>query len=466
MNIFGYELTFRKKAAPTLTNPVNYASYYTSPWYGAILEADTGNWQRNIVVAPTQTQLSYAAVFCCVTGIASDIAKMRIKLSRNTDGIWREVVEQSPFLPVLRKPNRYQTRIKFIEQWIISKLLYGNSYILKQRQDARGIVTALYVINPQYVQPLVAEDGGIYYEICRDWLNQNEEERLVVPASEVIHDMMVSLWHPLVGVSPLYACGVTATMGNSIQANSTKFFGNKSMPGGMLKAPGSISNETAARLKSTFESSFSGDNMGKTFVAGDGIEFIPFSIPAQDAQLIEQLKWTVEDVARAFHYPLEKMGGAPAPYSTTNNTEARVMAYYSDCLQPIIEALELCLDEGLSLPSDMGTEMDLDNLWRMDTSALIESGAKGTGAGILMPNEVRFKLNLDPVEGGDTPYLQQQNYSLAALAKRDAGDPFPKPIPVAPAEPTIEDQQQPEEKNVSVKDIEYFERELLELVTA
>ena len=31
----------------------------------------------------------------------------------------------------------------------------------------------------------------------------------------------------------------------------------------------------------------------------------------------------------------------------------------------------------------------------------------------------------EPVEGGGTPYLQQQNFSLSALAKRDAQqDPF------------------------------------------
>jgi hypothetical protein len=39
------------------------------------------------------------------------------------------------------------------------------------------------------------------------------------------------------------------------------------------------------------------------------------------------------------------------------------------------------------------------------------------------------------VSGGESPYLQQQNYSLAALNKRDTGeDPFGKPAASAPAE--------------------------------
>lgn len=46
---------------------------------------------------------------------------------------------------------------------------------------------------------------------------------------------------------------------------------------------------------------------------------------------------------------------------------------------------------------------------------------------ILTPNEARKSENLPPVEGGDSLFLQQQNFSLAALAKRDASeDPFAK----------------------------------------
>jgi HK97 family phage portal protein len=420
VKVFGFDIQVtRAKAMPQDLSSINSHPGIWQSVFGLIQEPYAGAWQRNVVVAPTQTLLAFSAVYACVTGIACDIAKLRVKLvRRDTDGIWNEVTDDSPWLSVLEKPNRYQTRIKFIEQWILSKLLYGNAYILKER-DQRGIVNALYVIHPNYIKPLVSEDGGIYYEICRDWLNQNEEERKIVPASEVIHDMMVSLWHPLVGVSPIYACGLSATMGNAIQSNSTKFFANRSMPGGMLTAPGAISTEVATRLKTTFETNFSGDNMGKLFVAGDGLEFKQFSITAIDAQLIEQLGWTVQDVARSFHYPMEKLGGPPAPYSTTSNTEARTMAYYTDCLQTLIESLELCLDEGLRLPRGTGTEMDLDNLWRMDTLAMFEANNKAISGGWLTPNEARSRANLRPVSGGDTPYLQQQNYSLQALAKRD-----------------------------------------------
>ncbi len=425
MRLFGFEVTRAK--AQTLS-----AVHSTGGWFGLIRESFAGAWQRNVEIDAPREILAFSAVFACVTVIASDIAKLRIKLvEEDADGICTEIKKTSPFLPVLRKPNRYQTRIKFIEQWIVSKLLYGNAYALKQR-DARRIVTTLYILDAQRVTPLVAEDGSVYYRLSQDHLSELPGA-VTVPASEIIHDTMVSLWHPLIGVSPIYACGMSATMGNRIQANSTKFFDNMSRPSGMLSAPGTITDEVAGRLKTAWEENFGGNNFGRLAVLGDGLKYEAMTIPAHEAQLIEQLKWTVEDVARCFHVPLFKLGGPEPPRVSV---ESLNQTYYSDCLQALIESAEACLDDGLSLPSGYSTEFDLEGLMRMDTAARYEAKNKAVGGGWMSPNEARAGENMRPVAGGDSPYLQQQNYSLAALAKRDAkADPFgtaPKPEPATP----------------------------------
>ena len=107
-------------------------------------------------------------------------------------------------------------------------------------------------------------------------------------------------------------------------------------------------------------------------------------------------------------------------------------------MQHYIEAIENLLDVGLELDDGVEIEADLKSLIRMDSTSKIDYLAKGTGSGIIMPNEARAEIGLQAVAGGDTPYLQQQNYSLAALAKRDAkDDPFSKDLS-APAQ-TAED---------------------------
>jgi HK97 family phage portal protein len=276
----------------------------------------------------------------------------------------------------------------------------------------------------------------VFYELREDNL-ANLEESVVVPASEIIHDRMNCLFHPLVGLSPIFACGLVATQGLAIQSNSSLFFQGMSRPGGILTAPGSISDATAARIKAYWEENFSGANFGRTAVLGDDLKYQPLTITAQDAQLIEQLKYTAEMVCSVFHVPPFKLGIGQMP--TYQNAELLNSIYYSDCLQSQIEQMEACLDDGLGIgqgrPKEgrtLGVELDVASLLRMDTATAIDTLAKGVGGGIVAPNEARKRLDLPPVQGGDTPYLQQQNYSLEALDERDRNTPFAKPTPAAP----------------------------------
>lgn len=439
MNILGFEITFRKAvpvAPPGNAMPIPYDGGAS---FGIVREPFTGAWQRNIQADSSRTILAFSGVYAAVSLIANDISKLDVMLTEDVDGndIWEEVESNSPFLPVLSKPNHYQTRQQFLSQWITSKLLYGNTYILKER-DARGIVNALYPLDPRLVTPVVADDGGVYYKLKRDVLSGLTESFVTIPASDVIHDRMLTLWHPLVGVSPIYACGTSAMQGIMIQDNSATFFRNMSRPSGQLTAPGRISDQLAARMKKEYEDNFSHGNLGRLMVTGEGLKYEPMVIPAADAQLIEQLRWTVEDVARAFlvpAYKLERAGGVPAA-----NLGALNQDYYDQTLQTHVEAIESLLDEGLGLPPRYDIELDTDELLRMDPLSRSTQWQNAVNGGWMAPNEVRKRENLPPVDGGDSPMIQQQNYSLAALAKRDAkDDPFKSASSAAPKQP----QQQP-----------------------
>ncbi len=438
MRLLGFEITRRKDALQLSPAPAWRYGAGGEGWFSIIKEPFTGAWQRGYA-ATRENALTYHAVYSCVTLIASDVAKCRLKLVEKDDnGIWNER-DVAAFSPVLRKPNRYQNRIKFFEQWIISKLLHGNTYILKER-DERNVVSGLYVLDPSRTRPLVTPDGDVFYQVKQDALSGIEQDEVVIPANEIIHDVMIPLYHPLCGVSPLTASGIAAIQGLTIQRNSTRFFQNGSNPGGILTAPGDIDTEDAKRFKQEWEKDFLGENSGRIAVLGGGLKYEKMTVSPGDAQLIEQLKWSAQTVCSTFLVPAYKVGvGDPPAY---NNIEALEQQYYSQCLQKFFECIELCLDEGLGLDRQQGkiygTEFELDDLLRMDTATLIESEAKAVGGGIKAPDESRKRLGLGPTEGGKTPYLQQQNYSLAALAKRDARpDPFENKTPAAPpAEPT------------------------------
>jgi HK97 family phage portal protein len=425
LRIFGFDISRAKDLRPAQS----YGGYVG---YGSVGESFAGAWQRGIGKVSRENILAFSAVDACIGLIAGDISKLRIRLTEKIGDVWQEVNSPS-FSPVLRKPNPYQTRIQFLSYWIVCKLIYGNAYIAKSR-DNRGVVTELYPLDPRLVTPKIADDGNVWYELKQDYISGITIDE-TIPASEIIHDRGKCLYHPLIGVSPIAACSLSATQGIRIQQNAQEFFENRSSPGGQLTAPGTINDITAERLKSTFEEKFgAGRGLGRLFVGGDGLKFEPITMPASDAQLIEQLRWTVEDVARCFRVPLHKLGAQGN--ITYNNVGQLNQDYYSQTLQEPIESIELLLDEGLALPSQYGTELDLDGLLRMDP--LARAQRLESLKNYLEVNEGRASEGYGPTEGGNAVYRQQQEFSLAALAKRDAlPNPFVIDRPTANPTPSV-----------------------------
>lgn len=418
--------------AKTITVPADRGGWF--PWI--ISEADSGYWQRNIEYKRKDI-LCYPAVFACISLISSDISKMSIRRVRQgSNGIW--VTVNNGELRVLERPNEYQNRIQFIESWVISKLIRGNAYIWKERNNT-GNVVGLHVLHPDRVLPLVTDDGQVFYQLSQDNLAGIEEGSVTVPASEIIHDRFNCFYHPLVGLSPLYAAGLPAFMGVKILENSAKLFQNGARPGGVLTIPEAITKERAEAIADAWVEKYSGDNYGRPAVLGGNVKYEPISLKAEETQLVEQLKLTSEMVCSVFHVPAYKViGNAPA----YNNIEALEQSYYSQCLQTLIEAIELSLDEGLEI-TDGGVEFDLDGLLRMDSKSHIETLGVATTKAIYSPNEARKKLNLPPVDGGDTPFLQEQNYPISELVNRPS-----KEAAQAPAAVEIDDEPDDEQERV------------------
>ena len=434
MNLFGLTVE-RTKALELRIKALSFAALSSVPgsrgWWPIIRELTTGGWQRNEDI-PVETALSNPTLYACITLIARDVAKCRPRIVEyDQNGIKTEV--QSPaFSPFLNRPNHYQSRIEFFEWWETSKLTFGNTYALKAR-DARNVVVAAYILDPNRVEPLVAPDGSVFYRLGADHLNRVTDV-IVVPAREMFHDRECPLFHPLCGVSPIYAAGWPAIQGLNIRRSSDKFFSNGSKPGGLLLYPGDMDDATAERLKTYWDTNFSGDNAGKIAILAGGLTYQQMAMTAEQSQLVEQLRLTDEDICRAFHMPRHKVQVGPDP--SFDNVEALNQQYYTDCLQRHFEGLELCLTEGQNLPNGLGVDFDLTDLLRMDSQRRMETASKGVQSSIFSPNEARRLFDLPPVDGGESPLSQQQYFGLDTLAdmrEREANAPPALPAPRPPA---------------------------------
>jgi HK97 family phage portal protein len=406
-----------------------------------IVEPFTGAWQRNIS-EDHGTLLAYPTLYACIMRIATDIGKLPFTLQeQDENGIW-EARDNPAYGPVLRKPNHYQTAQQFRESWLLSKLIQGNTYALKRR-DARGVVTALYILDPSRVLPMVSDSGQVFYKLSHDKLNTVQdglsELELIVPAREIIHDRCVTLHHWLIGIPPLSAAYWPTIKNLRILKSATEFFGNNAQPGGILTAPAGMSEDDAKLVQAYWQDNYTGENAGRIAVIGADMKFTSFAMKGADSQLVEQMKYSDEQICAPFGIKPYKVGiGSPPGGWKSDDVNVE---YYGDALSQHIEAMENLLDEGLKIERPLGIVVDTDPLWRMDEGKQADVQTKLVSGKIKTPDEGRAMFGLSPTAGGSTLWGQHQDYPLGVLATRNDLNAPPPPTPPKPDEPPPDEDQ-------------------------
>lgn len=425
MKVFGIEIRRAEKALTPI-----------SDWSGGwrrIFEPFAGAWQQN-VEEKRGTLLCYPTLYACLNRISQDMGKLPFVLKQEDSNGIEKVVENPAYSPVLRKPNHYQTAQQFREAWILSKLLQGNAYILKLR-DERNVVIKLFVLDPHRVQPMVSESGDIYYQInypeATNLLPLSyPAEQLTIPASEIIHDRLNCFHHQLIGVSPLCAAHWPAVKNLRILKSSSEFFANSAQPGGILTAPAGMTERDAQAIKDHWATNYSGQNAGKVAVIGADLKFTSFAMNSADSQLVEQMRYSDEQICQPFGIPPFKIGIGSIPAGL--GVDAINLLYMDDALSGHIESMENLLDEALKVSPPLGIWMDTAPLLRMDLGKKAEVQTKLVAGGISTNNEGRKEFNLPPLEGGDTVYMQQQDFPLDQVRKNKIVDAEQNPIPDEP----------------------------------
>src|SRR5262249_8741758 len=153
---------------------------------------------------------------------------------------------------------------------------------------------------------------------------------------------------------------------------------------------------------------------------------------AVDAQLIEQLRWTIEDVARVFQIPAFLIGDMTRMMA--RNSEALMRVYYASCLMIHFRALIERINRFQEMdPTKEYLDFDLDELFRTDFDIRVGAWKTAVQGGLATPNEGRAgAFDFNPVDGGDQVFMQQQMVPitmLGTIAAAGFGGNAPPPAP-------------------------------------
>lgn len=141
----------------------------------------------------------------------------------------------------------------------------------------------------------------------------------------------------------------------------------------------------------------------RVVVLDEGMKFKPIAITPQEAQLIEQGKFSIEDGARWLNIPVHKLKSLDR--STNNNIEHQSQEFLTDTVQPHVTNIEQEFTKKLLSETERKAKIyikgNMDVLLRSDIKSRALYYSAMVNSGILTVNEVREKEEKNPKEGGD-----------------------------------------------------------------
>lgn len=347
---------------------------------------------------------SQPAVRTVTSFLARNIAQLGLPLFKRQSDTERERLQDHPLAMLLRRPNPWTTRYRFINALVHDLAIYDSAYLLRSKVE--GSTAGLIRLPPMMVTP-----GGDNWLTPEEFVFVGSKQRKTFPADQVVYFRGYSGYEDI-GASPLESLRQILLEDWSGSRMREQTMRNGARVSGYIKRPpkadsGDWSKAARDRFREQWQQQYVGEGAqaGGTPVLEDGMEFVAASQTAKDLQYIEGRKLTREEVAAAYFIP-PPMVGILDKASFSNITEQHKMLY-QDTLGPWLAmiqdeiALQLIPDFEPAKPHAFYVEF---NLREKLTGSFEERSASiqaSVGAPWMTVNEARALDNRPPIEGGD-----------------------------------------------------------------
>lgn len=398
---------------------------------------------------------SSAIVEACIGAYSQTVAMCPGDHWRLKSNGGRERVTTSALSRFLKVPNSYQTISDFLLNAVRDLYADGNCYGVALR-NSRFEISEIHLMAPRQSNIVVAETGDIFYQLGGNpVIDQYFDYPVMVPARDVLHlKLNTSVHDPLKGESPIVSAARDIAASNAIAAQQLQFYLNQARPSTVLSTDMKLDKTQVEELRERWNAQSRGLGAGGTPILTAGLK--PVAMPttsAEDSQLADVMKMTVQNIALAFRVPLQILG-IGGTGTTFSSTETLMQSWLSTslgfCLNHVEEGVGRLF--GLGGYPDEYLEFNTNALLRSAFKDRIEGLARAVQGGVLAPDEVRELEGYPKVPGGfgEEPRVQSQVVPLSAASAIPAA-------PTSPVSPSAATAEAPA-KELSYDDVSLFRR--------
>lgn len=386
------------------------------------------------------------AVYACVNARTKAISSLPIKIykKRLNKAGHRDEVTAGPARELLDRVNPYWTFTRWMDMTEQALCMWGESFTFYSKRGnrpvemwwARADRVTVHRHETEYISHFTYDAGnGLKIRFERDetlWLrfpNINNEYE---------------------GLSPLGAARLAADTSSAAMKTNAAIFKNGLAGAGIVMPMngGNLTQEQGDAVADALNRRFRGvDNAHKIGVLKFGVDIKQLSLTPKDAEFVGMMNLSLEDIARAYAVPIDKIGGK----RTYQNVDDSEKVFWNDCIIPEAKFIAAEITEQL-LPlfgGDMVAEFDTANVAVLHEAETARwdrwQGQISTGARTI--NEYRSEEGLDPVPWGDVYWVDGLRSPVDSAERPTVTS---TPAIAAPAE-----EVQPTERTRRTRTIEY-----------
>lgn len=332
-------------------------------------------------------------IFTAVTMIASDLARMPIRLIEN-----KQIDYNHPLTKLFNiRPNNMYNGYMFKFIVFANALLTSHGYVEIFR-DIKGNPNGLYFRKTSEVQLKIRPNGDYFYKLTSTLSDGTGYEKEIE-----FNDMLDIKFYSLDGVNGL---SLLDTLSNTIDTDKNgksflnNFLKNGTHAGGILKMKGVLDNKAARdRARESFHKQYSGTKQaGKVVVMDESMSFEQLEVDTEILKLIRDNKSSTREIAGVFGIPLHKFGIEP-----TNMSIEDANLDYLSTLKPYTTCI--CAECNFKFNNDYEDgirefKFDTTEIRVVDEKTQAEIDKINLDSGKTNIDEVRQRDGLPPVPGG------------------------------------------------------------------
>lgn len=356
------------------------------------------------------------SVFAAIRKRAQAVIRVPTMVSTVNAKGERELVDEGhPYVQLLRRVNPFWTGADLWYATSVYLDLWGSAYWIKERRNAEGLPTEIWVARPDRMKVL-PDPKGNYIKGFR----YSRGSRVISFRPEDV--VWFRHFNPLdeySGLSPMAPLRLSADLGVAASKSNRAVFRN-AMNFGRVGLTLKTDNPTDVQIEEFYtrlKKRYTGtENEWRPPVFGMDVDVKDLGFSAKEMEYLSTLRWSLEEVARAYDVP--KIMLEDLERSTYANVDAAERIFWRN-ISTYLQFLAAETNEMLS--PDFGPNLEM----RFDTSgiealqpnldAIALRQREDVKSGIVTVNEARAERGLEPVSWGN------QWWASALLVPVDGG---------------------------------------------